>query len=252
MAALTTKKSRSASHSATSTFKTLGIIFTLVGLTVMGIFIFLMYNESRYDEKYDAVTATITEITSHRDSDGDTSHSVLVAYEYGGTSYDYITLGSYKSSMRRGQELTVYIDPSDPAHPRYPMGFWFFFTFMIFGAVFAAVGILLLVLGLKVSQRKRLVENGQGEAVYATVTSARATSVKVNNMTTYRVIATWDDQYGVTHEYKSEYLYFDPSKYIQEGALIRVYVDPNNYNKYYMCAQELQSEDPEYQQYSGD
>lgn len=246
----TNSKNRTPKQTASMTLRIIGIPFAIIGLIIIIIFALLIHNESRYDDKYDMVSAQIVEITSHRDSDGDISHTAFVAYEHDGHSYDYIMLSSYTSSMRKGRTITLYIDPSDPTHPKYKMGVGFYIVFVTMGVIFAAVGFGLLI-GSSSNTKKRLVDNGQGEAVYATVVGAGKTNVRVNGSMTYRITATWDDQYGVTHEYKSELLYFDPSMYISAGELIRVYVDPDNYKKYYMCAAELQSEDPEYQMYRG-
>lgn len=221
-----------------------GRLFIIIGLIMICAFGGAMFAESRYDEKYDKVEATISDISSFvsdREVDrGEIVHTVLIEYYYNGEFYDYIRLGSFKSSMREGQKVTIYLEPSAPRDPRTKMGNGFFFAWIGIGTFVLLIGVSMIVVHGK-SNKKRLVDKGQGEQVYATVTYAGKTSLTINDKRVYRITATWEDPNGITHELKSNSLYFDPSAYIKEGELIEVYVDPNNYKKYYMCAQELQS-----------
>lgn len=221
-----------------------GRLFIIIGLIMIGIFGGQMFAESRYDEKYDKVEATIMQINSdvsNREIDrGEITHSALIEYTYNGEYYDYISLGSFRSSMREGQKVTIYLKPSAPRDPITKMGTGFFLAYIGIGTLVLFIGVSTIVVG-GMSNKKRLVDKGQGEQVYATVTYAGKTSLTINDKRVYRVNATWVDPNGITHELKSDALYFDPSVYIGEGDTIKVYVDPKNYKKYYMCAKELQS-----------
>lgn len=241
---------RKTANTASSMIKIIGLPFALVGLLLLGLCIFFIYNDSTFDEKYVMVSAEIVDIYSHRDSDGDTDHTVYVSYEYEGELYPNVRLNYYTSSMRIGKSVDVYINPDSPAKLHFKAGMVVYISLGIMGAMFSAVGFGLLIVAFRGSIKNRLVDREQGELVYATVASMGDANFSVNGARTYRITATWDDPDGITHDFKSEYLFFDPSGYIKEGEHIRVYVDPKNYKKYYMCAAELQLEDPDYQQYS--
>lgn len=223
-----------------------GAWFCTVGLIIIVLFSAWMISESRYDEKYDKVTATIDEITSYISNDardrGDLKHSATISYDYNGVHYDNISPKSFNSSMHEGKKLEIYLDPADPYSPILKASKVFFYSFIGIGTFVLLIGVSIIGINFG-NNKKRLVDRGQGERIYATVVSAGYAHLQINEQRTYRVIATWNDPEGVAHEFKSKYLYFDPSEYINEGDQIEVYVDPKNYKKYYMCAQELYSEE---------
>ena len=63
-------------------------IFIIVGLFIMALAIFLNIQNSKFMEKAIETTAKITQITTSRDSDGDTTHSVQVIFYVDGKEYE--------------------------------------------------------------------------------------------------------------------------------------------------------------------
>ena len=87
-----------------------GGIFALVGLGLLIGGIIWFTSTKKFISNADVVSATITEIDTYRDRDGDYHHSVFVAYEYAGRNYD-VYLPEYSSSMYEGKKINVYVDP---------------------------------------------------------------------------------------------------------------------------------------------
>ena len=227
-------------RSARSTLWWGGVIFAAAGIIMLVAAAFLVYDESRYYREYELVRAEISDIITDVNSDGTLKHEVFVSYELSGQRYENVPVGFYDASMQSGQIIELFADPASPLSVQMKREPVAIIIIVIMGVIFTVAG-LVSVKG-SADTKKRLVDSGVGEQIYATVVSAGWTGVRVNHKRTYQVTARWDDPYGIAHEFKSEHLYFDPSLYIKNGDPIRVYVDPNDYNKYYVCAQELLGE----------
>lgn len=215
----------------TGTFKTIGIVFTVLGIIFLMIPVGVTINQSNYDEKYDAVQAIITDIETYRSGD-DTHHTTYVSYEYGGKSYNNVSLSFYSSDMYEGQRYTIYLDPSDPASPKAKMGGAVVLVFAIMGVLFTVAG-LSLFLSLCRKGRPELMQTGV--RYEAMVTKAGPSGTRINNRTTYHVKAEYTDETGTLRKVSTPLLYFDPSFYVmQNGNKISVYADPAKPKKYYI------------------
>ena len=90
------------------------LVFAVIGVGMLiGSFSILNMETSAMDGA-EEITAYITDIQIHRDSDGDVDHDVFVTYEYDGVTYEDQKITSYSSDMYIGEELILFYNPLRP------------------------------------------------------------------------------------------------------------------------------------------
>lgn len=216
------------------TEKSIFLVFFLVGLLLVGIGVVWIINSVKISDEAITTNATITEIDSYRDSDGDRHHSVYVSYEAEGKVYDNVRLGEYNSSMYEGKVIEVKYLKDNPGKP-YSSLWMGPIMLMFMGAVFGAVGGFPLVAAIgNGKKQKKLMANGK--CLQAKVESIDLNrSYKVNGRSPYILICTYGDEFAdVIYRFKSGNIWRDPSISTPVGSIIDVYVDPQDYSKYYV------------------
>lgn len=212
------------------------IIFAVIGCIFMAVGIFQAFASNRFKQKAVEVRAVISSIESYRDSDGDMSHRVYVSYSYGGNRYEDVRLGEYSSSMRKGGEIKLMIDPDDPEKARTGFGMILLSTvFSGMGLIFVCVGLIpLIVMGKRAAATKKLIQ--AGHYIWATVESINYnTSYSVNGQHPYVVYCTYRDEYrDVTYRFKSDNIWTNPQSVITSGSEIKIFVDRQNYKNYHV------------------
>ncbi len=219
-------------------------IFALIGIGMLiGGIIFLM-NGIRFRENAVEITATIVEIDSYRDRDGDRHHQVYVNYSFNGETYSHIRLGEYSSSMYEGKEITMLCNPDAPNQVKTTSGIYLAGGILILmGVIFTLTGTIPLILSIRRSNRqKKLLTDGQ--ILHATVDSiTRNRNIRVNGRSPYVLYCSYRDEYkDVTYRFKSNNLWSDPGLIFSIGGHIDVYVDRNDYSNYYVNAEQSISE----------
>lgn len=215
----------------------LGLFFSIFALAGIGMLvggILLLRTSLRFQAIAVEVTGTIVGIETSRDSDGDTHHSVQVIYDYNGQTYENVRLGFYSSTMYEGKDIPLLIDPDNPRHIASKSGDRFAVVILLgMGIVFAAVGLVPLIRMAVFSRKnKKLLQNGK--MLHATVEEIGVnTSVSFNGRHPHFIICSYYDSYrDVTYRYKSrDIMQFPP---FSPGDQIEVYVDPNDYSKYFV------------------
>ncbi len=214
-----------------------GGIFALVGLGLLIGGMFWLTSTKKFISNAEVVSATITEIDSYRDSDGDSHSNVYVAYEYEGRSYE-VRLSEYSSSMYEGKVISVYADPDNPGKVRIKsMAYFGPIMLMGMGGIFATVGLTIVISGLKKQgKKKRLL--AEGERKLATIVGSGRTNVKINGRYLHYVDCEYQDPYsGMKYLYRGGQLREDP--YHLMGMQVPVYVDRNDPSQYYVAAEEI-------------
>lgn len=213
------------------------LVFALAGaIMLIGGFIFL-YSSLRFQSVAVEITGTVTEISSHRDSDGDIHHSVRVSYSYEGQNYDNVHLGFYSSSMYEGKDIPLLVDPDNPGHIASRSGnAWGYGILLGMGFAFLLVGTVpsvRILIGFR--RDKELLANGR--RLQATVESIDLnSSVSYNGRHPYVIFCTYQDVYNnVTYRFKSGNLRRHPG--FAPGDTVDVYVDPQDYSKYTVVAE---------------
>ena len=132
------------------------LFFGLIGVgLIIGGFIY-MSSSLRFQSIAVEVSGTITNITTRVDSDGDTHHTVLVSYSYGGRDFDNVHLSFYSSSMYEGKEIPLLVDPGNPGHMTSKSGDTFGYMMLFgMGLIFSLVGFIPLGCMFARSRRDR-------------------------------------------------------------------------------------------------
>lgn len=216
-------------------------VFLLAGIGMIVGSIYMLKNFAEFKETAEEVSARIVKIESYYDSDDDLRHRVYVTYTYDDVVYDDITLNFYSSDMFQGKEIALLCNPDFPTDVRGasahdPAGMILLFM----GVIFSLVGGIPQVLSIRNHLRnKRLMQ--EGKVLHAIVESVDLnTSVTVNGRCPFIIYCNYKDEYkNVLYRFKSDNLWTDPSPVFPPGSYIDVLVDPNDYSKYHVNAEQM-------------
>lgn len=215
-------------------FSVIGIGF-LIGAALSG------WHYAAFKAEAEEITGEITEIKEYYDTDHELQHRVYVSYTFEGMDYKQVRINSYNSSMYEGKEITLLCDPKNPQHiEERSAGTILIIILTGIGTVFTLVGIIpLFVIGRKHHRKKELL--AKGHILYAVVDSIEYnTSMAVNGRHPFVIFCSYRDEYqDITYRFKSENLWTDPSLVFPPGSSVEVYVEPDNYSKYYVNAQQV-------------
>ena len=210
-------------------FGIIGVIFIIVAI-ISGI------SGSNKMSGYDRVDGIISDIEHHGDS-----NYVYVDYRYNGQDYSNISLNTYVSSMREGDDIELYIDDSDPFNPYYPTGTTIIvIVFGVMGIVFALIGIIPMILRAVNGKKDRaLIEAGY--SVWATVDEAVYNDrYSVNGRHPVNILASYTDDYSAkSYQFKSRNIWDMSVEDVDKGDQVRVYLDRNDFTRYYVDTESV-------------
>ncbi|MBD5465296.1 MAG: DUF3592 domain-containing protein [Lachnospiraceae bacterium] len=213
-------------------------IFAVIGIGLLVGAVLLFVNESRFRKTAVNITGEVVDIVSHYNH-GKRYHEVFVTYTFEGHTYEGVELMGYDSGMYVGKSISLLCDPENPGRVRTKSGFLLVAILLTgIGIVFSCVGIIPMIFAAKKKQkRKHLLANGR--VLHATVERVgRNTSITVNGQNPYVIYCSWKDEYAdVLYRFKSDNLWTDPSFLFDSGSEINVYVDGNDFSKYYVDAE---------------
>lgn len=224
--------------------KLMGIIFMLIGIGMLVVGAFWLVGEINFVKRADVVQAEITRITERRDSDGDSSHTVYVQYEYNGESFSE-RLSEYSSSMYEGKRIELYIDPQEPSKVRYAkMAYFGAVLFFIMGGIFSVVGFFVMLAGSRSkkagyadaddSELHGMTENDE-VCVYAEIIDCAVDySYSDSEKKPWRLYCRYTDEQRREHYYTSDPIWADGSEYI--GRIVPVYVKDDEHYRVYAKA----------------
>lgn len=117
-------------------------------------------------------------------------------------------------------------------------GYFICIPFLAVGGTFFLIGICFLIWEIKNKKMvKRLIENGN--FIWAQITEVAPNyNVTVNGRHPYIVYCQFQDVEGTVHIFKSRDINFDPQT-LFKSEQVRVYVDNNNYKKYFVDIDEI-------------
>jgi len=106
------------------------------------------------------------------------------------------------------------------------------------GLLFFSLGLVFLItLGNQKKNARRLLENGN-YVVAEIFDISQNYNVSVNNKHPFVVSCKYEAVDGTVHIFKSRYLYFNPEPLLKNNV-VRVYVDNDNFKKYYVDIDEV-------------
>lgn len=222
--------------------KILGISFFAVGVLMLVIALvcaFFSWNAKNTSEE---VTGTITEIYSGRGDNSTGNSGISVEYSYRGQKYEGY-LSEYSSGMWVGKDIALYVNREDPHQVR--TASLLYLPTLILGCIgvpfFVIGGVFLLIVRKRKKKKQYLLRNGR--QVMAEVTGGRLNyNYAVNGRHPWKMECKYEDIYsGELYLFSSENIWIDPELYI--GQQVAVYVDADNYRKYYVDVESLFSEE---------
>ncbi len=208
-------------------------VFIIVGVLMMtaGICVAIYYGVDSLN--YDKVRATIVDIKTSQDSNGDKHYYVTVDYEYNGVQYQDIQINFWDSGMYEGQEIDIYCRKDSPTTIRAGILMILLPCILFgFGMIFALVVAFPLHKELKRNRETKILRS-EGELIHCKVvdvipdTSFRVNGKLVNNKIVCEPI---DDREIGTYTSLS----FNKKYVIEKGSTINVYRDRREPTKYYV------------------
>ena len=224
--------------------KALRIIFTLVGIVLLLITFFTFNNTQKFLDKARLTQGVVTELLPRESRDSDskkvsTTYAPVVEFiTDAGETITYISSSSSNPpSYDTGESISIYYLPDSPQRAKIDgfMDLWFGTVILAgFGSLFFLIGFgSSLFVRMRKNKDAALLANGMAIATnYQNVELNR--SLKVNGRYPFKIVTHWQNpDTGQLHIFKSKNIWFDPSDYIEQDK-ITVYVEPNNYKKYYL------------------
>ena len=213
------------------------LVFALVGLGLLIGSVFLFLDNMRFMDAAKETTATITDIYTSRDSDGDTSHTVYVKYTVKGNEYEG-KLNYYSSGMREGKSVKVFYNPDDPEDFRGGGSSIASYILAGMGLIFFMIGFISLAVQFKSKARKKRLMS-TGSKIMATMTGVAPGNVTVNGRPCMHVICEYkDERDGTLYIFKSDGIWANVPHITEGQSYVPVYVDYNDYTKYYVDTEE--------------
>lgn len=217
-----------------------GIIFLIVGIGVMVAFVFIKKDTDEFMKDAKETIAEIIEIKMEYDSlNEEYDYTVYVEFKVDGKIYSGM-LNEYNSSMREGDEVTIYYDPYDPQTFKSSGTGIFIYIFLLVGAIFAIIGAVLIISEIKKSKKtKELKTNGK-------IITAEIKELVINRNTTvngrhpYQIICSANID-GIVYSFKSDNIWFDISTIVTGLGIkqVQVYINPMKPDEYHVDVDSL-------------
>jgi hypothetical protein len=219
--------------------KLIGVIFTCIGLLFFLIGGFLFYQEFSFRQSAVKVQGTVKEIGSYKGSKSGTQYYPVVEFRTeDGKLYTFKSdISSSSPEYTAGETVIVYYDPKDPLEADLSG----LNEMILIGSIFGGIGLVFGSIGgiflfLYIRRQKEIAWLKQnGTAVEADFDSVEHdTSYKVNNKSPYVIHCRWFNPYnGEMMDFKSEYIWYDPTSYITNKKL-QVLIDVGNPKKHFV------------------
>lgn len=208
-----------------------GTIFMLVGIIFLGASVLIFRDSNKFYREAVRTEGTISDIYREQTGKSDV-YRVNVSYR-AGSELMSSRLNYYSSTMKSGDRITLYYHPDNPSQVRGGASNFLDWLFPGIGFSVSVLGGLLF--GFSVRRRmlkKRLLESGV--RLNAVITHVRRKrNEAVNGRHPYAVDCEYRSPEGAVYVFSSEALWDRPADDVM-GSVIHVYVEPNNYQKYYV------------------
>jgi hypothetical protein len=212
-----------------------GLMFAGIGtlLLIIGLCIFI--NSSSFVSKSSDAKGVVVRLESHNSSN-ETSTNPIIKFSTENNTYEFESNISANYSI--GEHVNVLFNPYYPQDARINSFVALYLIPTILsgvGGVFAIIGYIVLIKIMKSRNRLKWLKQN-GIIIQAKVEQVIIdTHFSVNDQHPYRIIATYKSL-DKKSTFKSEHIWVDPKKYINQG-LVEVYVDPNNYDNYFVITE---------------
>lgn len=163
----------------------------------------------------------------------------VISFSYNGKLTEF--RANYTSSgMAASQEVVVFFPPGQPAQAQIKSFFtlWFLPLFLsIFWLVFGGIGFIGLTRQLgKMKMKRELFIEKRGKRVLVPIAEVTQDfSYKVNGRSPFIIVCQYHDAASNTiYQFKSDYIWYNPSQFLNDKKELDVYVDPRDFTRYYL------------------
>lgn len=210
-------------------------IFFIIGIFLFPFGIYVSINTFNYDDKIET-TATITDIISYENRDGEISYEVYVEYFIDGQRYES-ELNGYLMTFSEGDKINIYYDINNPRVISTKSLDLLVLIVPFMGIIFVLIGALGIKKKIKQRRQDKYIEE-HGELIYATYVETIVNySYAVNDEHPYQIVCEWTDPTtNIQYTFKSKNLWRNPEIFINMNNIesFPVYVDKNDKQKYLM------------------
>ncbi|MEQ5092806.1 DUF3592 domain-containing protein [Proteus terrae] len=227
-------------------FKFLFYIFALIGAIIFIVALFVIKSELNVVRNGIETTGIVIDQSVSKSSDGDYFYHPII--QFNTEDNREITFrspeGSSQSRFYLGEKINVIYLPNDPQRATINnfLGLYGAGTILsIFGLLFASTGLIpLYFIRRRATRDQRLKRDGMPINVKISEIIINS-NISFNHRSPYQIIADYHDTLNNRLiRYKSGYIFFDPTPYINR-ELITVYVDKKNPKIYYLDTSFLPS-----------
>lgn len=216
------------------------ILFIIIGIVILIAGVFFHKNLNEFKETAKETNATITRIEYEEDIDGDIDYEVYVEFYVKGEIYTG-KLDEYNSTMREGDNVRIYYDPSNPNDFKSKSSNWMIYLLYEIGGIFALIGGIFLVNGIRKGNKvKKLKESGFRF-------DAEITGINTNNNYTVNgrhpyIIECSGAINGVVYNFKSENVWYEAPNIYNDLQIktIPVYINMEKTSEYYVDIESYQ------------
>lgn len=215
-------------------------IFLVIGIVMLAVTLVIFFSIEKFNASAIKTNGTVVDLIAKSSSSGkSTMYSPVVTYDdEAGVKHRYISnVSSNPPGYNIGDQVALYYNRQDPDDAKIAGWREYFAVFItgVFALIFGLIGLgYHIVRKVGHSRKERLKQSGQ--LVQAGFIAVDTNSfVSVNHRHPFFIRCEWKDPLtGVTHPFKSGFLWSDPTPYIDRNKKIDVYVDRNNFKKYYV------------------
>ncbi len=203
-------------------FLIFGLIFMIIGINIKIMTEGIKKNSVKTD-------ATITNIRSFTNSDGESDYIVEVSFEVDGVYYSG-RLDYYDITMDKGDRVTIYYNPDNPSEILSHGGTVIFYIFLIVGGGVAIIGGMLTgIFVTEKSQKKKLIQADIVDCI-------TDYSIEIDGKNPYFILRATYIANGEKHYFNKKNLEKDLSVIIEKNQIktVPVYVNPENFSEYNM------------------
>ena len=205
-------------------YKTLGIIFSFVGVLNLLIGCLLFYNSYNFFKDANRTEGTINWIGSQE---------VIIEYELDGEPVEGY-LNFHSSGMRRGDSIVVYYHEDNPEKLHTKQEEILALIFVGAGLILSGVGTDVLISSGRRKKKQRLLKT-EGRKIYAKVVSIEMDYQISNNYRhPYVLNCEYSEGNGMVYRYRSGPVWDDSIDECIIGMEVPVYVDRKNPANYYV------------------
>ena len=211
-------------------------VIALIGFCIILLGLVLCVKNAKFNKNGVKISATISEITTDYDSDGEINHDVYVDYEYNGEVYEHKYIGYYSSTMREGGKLKVIINPKKPwqVEAEGSVKYSWLIVLLLGGVTFGFFGFYSFRIIKK--RIKSLFYIRKGKKLVATITDVSFNEKKrISGLFSCEITCVADAD-GMSHVFKCVEL--TSINKIDVGSLVDVYVLDEDYEKYFIDFKE--------------